>query len=218
MRPSSLLFYTVSLIPCKIVLAHVNLTLVEQFVNVTGGAENYLSSIHRIEQAASNIRNGIPCYISNISTWLFGANGIVSPLTFEDGKKWAVKISADPLMAFEGVNALKAIEHYCPELPVPKIWGEIGFLVNKTYVFYFMDWLHGTPLYNDIQSYQNKSVQYHAATNQTSITSISIRLHEKTITQIAEFRYNLTMCPIPDTESNSPSDLLLKYYSGYISA
>ena len=218
MRPSSLLFYTVSLILCKVVLAQVNLTLVEEFINATGGAENYLSSIHQMEQAASDIRSGTPCYISNISTWRYGAYGIVGLVTFEDGEKWAVKISADPLAASQGVNALKAIERHCPELPVPKIWGEIGFLVNKTYLFYFMDWLQGIPLYKDIQTYQNTSEQYHRHTNQTSLPSMRITIHNKTITDLAEFRYNLTMCPIPGTESNALSDLMLKRYSGYVSA
>lgn len=208
MPTASMFLYIVSLISCNILVVLGQSNLTEQFVNRTGGAKQYLSSIHQMEQVASNIRNGTPCHISKLSNWSYGSYGVVAPLTFDDGEKWAVKISGYPSKAIAGVNALKAIGRYCPELRVPKIWGEPGYLTNKTYAFYFMDWLEGRPLYDDYHLYwkdSNMSQYYNTATSPKSVT---VRMHERTLTQLAEFLYNLTTCPIPDKESKSPSDLL----------
>jgi hypothetical protein len=180
-------------------LPHDDAEMLQRFVNLTNGEEHLPSAIRQIKQAASQLRNGTPCSMD--TKWLHGSYGMVAPMIFNDGMKWAVKVSEYELhlLIIQAVNVARLIEQNCPTIPIPRTHGEIQFLENNTHVFYFMDWLEGILLYRDPQ-YRAGSALYNTTTNTTIDDSIVISLPEKIVTDLAEFIYNLTMCPIPENE------------------
>jgi hypothetical protein len=171
--------------------------MLQRFFNLTGGEQQLPSSIKQIEQAASQLRNSTPCSMD--PKWLHGSFGMVAPITFNDGVKWAVKVCEHELDAIivQGVNVARTIERNCPAIPVPRHHGEIQWLENNTHMFYFMDWVEGTLLDEDPQYRANWT---HPPANSTIRDSVIITLPEKTVTDLAEFVYNLTMCLIPENE------------------
>jgi hypothetical protein len=174
-----------------------DIEMLQRFVNLTGDEEHLPSTVKQLEQAASQLRNGMPCSMD--TKWFHGCYGMVAQMIFNDGVKWAVKVSEHELntVIIQAVNVTRAIKRNCPAIPVPRPHGDIQFLENNTHVFYFMDWLEGTLLYRDPQYH---TIWADAATNVTIGDSVTVTLPEKIVTDLAEFVYNLTMCPIPENE------------------
>ena len=168
--------------------------MLQRLYNLTGGEQQLPSIIKQIEQAASELRNSTPCSMD--PKWLHGSFGMVAPVTFNDGVKWAVKVGEHDLdeMTVQAVNVAKAIERNCPAIPIPRPHGEIQWLENNTHMYHFMDWVEGTPLYEDPQYHANCSHPRNAT------DSVIFTLPEKTVIDLAEFIYNLTTCPIPENE------------------
>jgi hypothetical protein len=172
--------------------------MLQRFLNLTGDEKHLPSTVKHIEQAASQLRNGTPCSMD--TKWFHGSYGMVAPMIFNDGVKWAVQVSELELNVtiIQAINVARVIEQNCPTIPIPRPHGEIQFLENNTHVFYFMDWLEGRLLYQDIQC--RTSWAYNTTTNIRRNDSVIVTLPEKTVTDLAEFVYNLTMCPIPENE------------------
>jgi hypothetical protein len=173
--------------------------VLQRFVNLTGGEGHLPSTLKHIEQAASQLRNGTPCSMD--TKWFHGSFGMVATMVFNDGVKWAVKVSEHELKVaiLQAMSVVRVIERYCPAIPVPRTHGEIQFLENNTHVFYFMDWMDGIPLDRDPQCRVSGPL-VNTTTNAIIDDSVIVTLPEKIITDLAEFTYNLTMCPIPEKE------------------
>jgi hypothetical protein len=173
--------------------------MLQRFVNLTGGEEHLPSIINQIEQAASQLYNGTPCHMD--TEWLHGAYGMVAPISFNDGVKWAVKVSEYELdtAIIQAMNVVRVIKQNCPAIPIPGSHGEIQFLENNTHVFYFMDWLEGIRLDQDPQC-RTSWEPYNSTINTPIDNSVIVTLPETIVTDLAQFVYNLTMCPIPESE------------------
>ena len=95
------------------------------------------------------------------------------------------------------ITSLRLLERYCPEIPVPRVHGDLGLLVNGSLMYYFTDWIDGRTLEVDPDStwtYLNETVDDKVLVNITLPMGLA--------TQLAEFLYNLTTCPIPEKERN----------------
>jgi hypothetical protein len=164
-------------------------------VNGIGDGDELQNLLHNISDYASSLRNGTNC---NLDGFYHGYNGLVKKVTFDDGVTWAVKISEYNTRSntIQGVNALRAVEEYCPFLPVPRIHGEVESAANSTVMFYLMDWLDGVPLYEDSQCGAVKEISPH-----NDSISYNVEIPQQVVPQLAEFVYNLTTCPIPRAHS-----------------
>ena len=113
-----------------------------------------------------------------------GFIALVKRVTFEDGVKWAAKISEYARRGYiqQGLAPVQAIERYCPNIPVPRTHGTAQTCANSTFIYHFMDC--------QVIEYED------SGTLQRNIT-----IPNQIITQLAEFVYNLTTCRIPQTQS-----------------
>jgi hypothetical protein len=161
----------------------------DRITNSTNGQFQY--ELVKITDYATSLRNGIKCYLDG--KWLQGVHGLVVKVKFEDDLEWAVKI-ADVQSDFnsvtasiEAVESSKMIERYCPEIPIPKVRGQLQFLLNSTLGYYLMDWVEGEALKNRLEP------PWSSATEHT--------IPNTTLVQLADLFYNLTVCEIPEIES-----------------
>ena len=168
--------------------------------NITGGASELHRELINIKRYASSLRNAIPCYIDGLSE---GLHGFASRLRFDDNVSWAAKVAASSLQQttelHSAINSLTLLERYCPEIPVPRVHGEMGSLVNGSLMYYLTDWVDGTTLEvapEAISVHLNKTIGAKVLANITLPTGLA--------TQLAEFLFNLTTCPIPERERSSP--------------
>ncbi|EFR00662.1 hypothetical protein MGYG_03669 [Nannizzia gypsea CBS 118893] len=114
--------------------------------------ENFIRyiSFGRIIEKCYNLRGGIYCFLSKEHT--FGSTSYFRQITFEDGKKWVVRIrfpaptvgneDANVKMCYESMKFLKEQTtvpvpeaHYCDASPTNA--------VGAPYIL--MDYIHGTP-------------------------------------------------------------------------
>lgn len=161
---------------------------------VNGIGDELPKILHNISAHASSLRNGTKC---SLEGFYHGYNGLVKKVIFDDGVTWAAKISAYNTIL--GVDALRAVEKYCPFLPVPRIHGEVESAANSRVKFYLMDWLDGVSLYEDSE-FGASTIKEISPHNDT-IISYKVELPQQVIPQLAEFVYNLTTCPIPRAHS-----------------
>jgi len=173
-----------------------------RLVVAAGGEEQFLDVLRSVSDHATSLRNGI----KNVLEGSFvGAHGLVTQVKFEDGVKWAAKISKQRYLQIvrEGLEALDAIKRHCPDIPTPKIHGQIECLANSTLIYYFMEWVEGVPLYEDPQ-FDVCSQHIPCGGGNSSIVRYDITIPSLVVAQLAEFVYNLTTCPIPTAESRIP--------------
>lgn len=170
-----------------------------RLVIATGGEEQFLDVLKSVSDRATSLRNGI----KNILEGSFvGTHGFVTQVKFEDGVKWAAKLSKRSYLHIvrQGIEALDAIKRHCPDIPAPKIYGQIESLANSTLIYYFMEWVDGVPLYEDPQfDVCSQHVPYGGGNS--SIVRYYATIPSLVVGQLAEFVYNLTICPIPSAKS-----------------
>jgi hypothetical protein len=183
--------------------------ITELFINVAGSDLAYAKQFALISGYASSLRGGIPNYIDTGRAELQGTFGFISKLTFSDGVSWAVKVERfrDIKKIQRGLDALDAIHNFCPDLPVPRYHGSIQPLLNKSFVYYFQDWIDGSDLFDDFSFERDNSTVPHRGEegdnpkrNEGTLPTIC-RFPEIIVSQLGEFVHNLTVCPIPDKES-----------------
>jgi hypothetical protein len=176
----------------------------ELFIEITGGEEQFSTQLKIIERYGSELRNGTKCHLE--TQYYQGCNGMVARATFNDGIQWAVKIQAndDDGYGYESmtrtINAMCAIGRYCPDLPTPRIRGEMGYLANQTLIYHFMDWMKGISLDEDPDYIEISEPESNTELNTTLPVYIQGTLPEKTIVGLAEFVYNLSTCALPQSE------------------
>ena len=120
-----------------------------------------------------------------------GAYGFVSRVRFD--VSWAVKKFENVSLqgVEQGIRSLNAIKEFCPEIPVPRVQGVIRSVGNTTLSYYFTDWVEGHRI--------DREEEYEAEF--FDLGTYRIKFPEKAINQYAEFIYNLTVCPIENSES-----------------
>jgi hypothetical protein len=176
----------------------------ERFVEITGGETQFLTQLKTIERHGSELRNGTKCHLE--TQYYQGWSGVVARATFDDGIQWAVKILANNVdgrgynSMVDAMAAIRAIGHHCPNLPTPRLRGEMGYLANRTLIYYFMDWMKGIPLDEDPDYTEIPVSQSDTEVDPTLPVWIEGSLPEKTIIGLTEFVYNLSTCVLPQTE------------------
>jgi hypothetical protein len=161
-----------------------------------GGRERCL---REISSRATFLRGGIGNNIQELSDNMEGAYGYVIRVNFYDGVQWAAKISSreSQQRIFSGMQSTKAIEKYCRGIPLPKFYGDIQVIEYTDLIYCFMDWVKGIPLY-EIVKYHKVGQVIDGLMNYSLVESTIPR---RTVTQLAEFVYNLTTCSLPRAES-----------------
>jgi len=163
--------------------------------------DQFVEEMTKIATHASSLRDGTPS--GRFLNYTAGCNGIVGRLCFEDDVCWATKISLQQNNYYRigmrhAVRSLVAIAAYCPTLPAPRVHGYSIDNENATFCYYFMDWMEGRTLM------QNLSVTWTKVGEKRDIDwgfEVNITFPENAATQLALFFYDLTTCPIPKEES-----------------
>jgi hypothetical protein len=156
-----------------------------------GGVPQLKAEIVYIMDEASSIRN-----VSTSKTVNLGVEGnsMIAKICFEDGICWAAKIYENrPGIYNRGVDygpsAATLVQRYCPGIPLNTPRG-CGLHKLK---YCFTDWVVGETLFDRLDD----SMKMKSRTRQT------IPIPQKTVTSLAEFVYNLTICAIPKAESKA---------------
>jgi hypothetical protein len=174
----------------------------ERLIKAVGTKEQFLVELSKISAYASSLRHGLQNSIND--KWLEGGQGIVVPITFEDGVKWAAKVSVAPGSINSATKSLRAIERYCPDIPAPRVQGMRGrFISNPTIKYYIVEWMEGRSLWDDEHAGQYVYDYHRSSMNEKVLSGLNVTLSEKIVSQLAEFVYNLTTCPIPHAASKS---------------
>jgi len=170
----------------------------QSFVKVAGGEQRLLQEhLQPVLKQASALRAGRTCKLDRAGS-KEGRVSLVLRICFDDDQCWAAKVWENkgefPIIAEQAVNALKAIETYCPDVPHPKLHGDLFKTQNMTFIYYFSDWIDGVGfgLHPDFKEVVEGVSQY----NKTFFELVG--------RQLAHFYYNLTTCPIPDDERILP--------------
>lgn len=182
----------------------------ERLISATGSEEWLEYDLHFIKEGANFLRNTTWCDIGE--KWFEGYHGVVAPVNFADGTKWAVKISEnnDDLVraAIRGHRCRRLLERYCPEIPFPNLKSDIWATESGKLIYYFMDWVDGVPLHKDplfqlrqVLPIENQDNTRLSRDTKASISDISVK-------QLAGFVYNLTTCPVPFDERTTSSQSL----------
>jgi len=155
-----------------------------------GGVPELKAEIKVIMAEASSLRNGIS--LSETVHLEVGNDAIVAKMCFEDGICWAAKMYENLPGSFfnravdYGTSAATLVQRYCPDIPINTPRG-CGLHKLK---YCFKDWIEGYTL-------------AHKCWVKRTGEGSTIAIPPKTVTSLAEFVYNLTTCPIPETESKS---------------
>jgi hypothetical protein len=163
-------------------------------LDVTGTLEAFLDELKHIERYASELRDGIPCEIETPKPpFIQGWCGMIVKLLFADGVSWAAKVIPPRIepQASIGFNALWTLQRYCPHIPAPKVYGEVGEICDGDLTFYLMDWIDGIAL---SKSPNLKTTPYK---EKPDLYILNVTLPEHFIQQFARFVFNLTTCQIP---------------------
>ena len=158
--------------------------------NITADTAD-LRCTDQITKLASAMRNGMGI-ASEPDKAGSGSSGIIFCITFDDGIKWAAKITHRRQSHHVNcsINALKALHKYCPHIPVVETHGGIMVVEsNHDYIFHFMDWVEGAHPAMVARTYAQ------------GLTAES--LPRKLVPQLADFVYNFTTCPLPASESQN---------------
>ena len=165
-------------------------------VNITGGRTSFLRSLGDISDSARPLhKNTSVTYFDLVDR---GQGGVIGLLDFSDKERWAVKIGAYNVsdQVKYGVNVMKMLEKYCPEIPVPRVHGELTQLGNLSY--YFMDWVPGKIMSWDCR--YKKVGEEVDPKGERSLEKWNVSIPEGIMKQLVEAAYNLTNCPIPREE------------------
>lgn len=155
----------------------------------------FVNEMTKIANHASSLREGHP--YGSFVNYTAGFNGIVGHLCFEDEVCWATKLTLRSSdyhtsgMRY-AIKSLKAIEVYCPTLPVPRVYG-YSIDNNTTFCYYFMDWMEGRSLKSNLSIKRTKISETRREFN--------ISIPGTVASQLASFYYDLITCPIPLEES-----------------
>jgi hypothetical protein len=168
----------------------------ERLLNTTGGYEQLEVLLKHVSDYASSLRNGIK---NDVDGYYHGYFGLVKRITFDDGVKWAAKISESRALpdVLQGVDAVDAIKQYCPSIPVAKTYGQIESFSNGTVILHLMDWIDGVTIWRD--PLLTLIEEYH--TDEPGSVYKNLTIPQQLVPQLAEFVYNLTTCPVPRTHS-----------------
>ena len=175
-----------------------NLPMYNRIIKTLGSEEQFLTALKNVSDHASCLRNGIKNHLEGSFD---GAYGLVKQVIFDDGIKWAAKISEtrDYDITLDGFKSLAAVEEYCPYLSIARNHGKIESLANSTLIYHFSEWVEGHPLYKDSKwSLHTHHIVYD---HNSSVKIMNMTLPAPTISQLAQFIYNLTTCPIPRKKS-----------------
>lgn len=184
---------------CTAATEYLDYETYNRLVIATGGEDQFLDALKSVSDRATSLRNGIK---NNLEGSFVGTHGLVTQVKFEDGVKWAAKVSKHSYFDIvrQGIEALDAIKQHCPDIPAPRIHGQIESLANSTLIYYFMEWVDGVPLYEDLQF--DLCIQHiPCGAGNSSIVRYYATIPSPVVGQLAEFVYNLTTCPITPAES-----------------
>ena len=165
-------------------------TALPRILVAVGGVPELKSELTFIINEASSNRN-VTSSLTTVHLQV-GTSAIVSKICFDDGICWALKMYVNrPGSIFDqtiddGITASSLVRRYCPYIPIntPR-----GCGVHKLR-YCFTDWIEGESLF---QRYFPRTVL--APGERATVT-----IPQKTVSALAEFVYNLTTCPIPETE------------------
>jgi hypothetical protein len=124
-----------------------------------------------------------------------GGFGVIVRVAFDDGISWAAKVTSRSQYTAitNGINAVKALQVYCPHIPVVETHGGIEVVEsNSDYIFHFMDWVEGV---HPVETSTKDEAGW-----------LNVTLPETLIPQLAQFVYNLTTCPLPASEGERRSE------------
>jgi len=163
-----------------------------------GGEQAFFDEFEILLSEASSMRNGIHAFAVEWRTFNF----ITAKICFDDGVCWAAKIRPIPenegMILYE-IMTRRLIEDYCPGIPIDNL---IGCRYHKL-AYCFTEWIESKTLSEVVwwsRSHDNSEIIFGLPTG--------------VITSLAQFKYNLTTCPIPRHKSTSPSQSS-NAYSGY---
>jgi hypothetical protein len=149
-----------------------------------------VADLERTVEIASNFR-GAPGTIEDVILW----NRLILKICFPDGDCWAAKVADDNsfLDILFGSKALRMLEIYCPDIPVPKFKGLGG---GEHFISQYTEWAEGEVLSSRATLIEE--------TGEVSIPP-------QVVTSLAEFVFNLSTCGIPHTTRIFPKFEFSKY-------
>jgi hypothetical protein len=172
----------------------------QDFINASGGEEVFDGEIGKGLRHASSLCDGRQSVVEEYKRGR--ENVIIGRIRFDDDTSWAAKIFKSNRYVYfsvsHAINSLRAIEQYCPNIAVPRIYGDSVNMSNGSTYYYLMDWIEGKSLVDELSSVGPDLID--DGTN-SSHYQLDVTIPEYVVRQLASFIYNLTTCPIPENES-----------------
>lgn len=190
--------------------------VLKSLINVTGGRETFVSNLTNIAQYASSLRGNESAarITDDLACGQEGAHGWVTRVEFDDEISWAAKFTASNSISSlnRGYIALEILQKYCPNLPIPRIHGNLQRLggSNTSAFCLLTDWIEGESLWDEINVTPNSWwLRKNLGPNgkQGMRTPLNIRIPDEVVPQLAQFIFNLTTCNIPTTACLSPTSV-----------
>jgi hypothetical protein len=174
---------------------------VEEFINRTGGEQQFNIEMENILQHASALHDGQQSVFESCQ----GPRGdvIIGRVRFEDNSSWAAKIYVNEyslaLRMEQALKSMRAIENHCPGIPIPRVHGYLQGKprTNSTLCYFFTDWVEGRLLMDAIPPEEPELITVGAYRGRLALNGT---IPETVALQLAAFAYNLITCPIPAEE------------------
>jgi hypothetical protein len=163
--------------------------LPDRLIQAAGSREALNQSFHYITERASDLHGGVDSTFDLAGS---GGWGVVLRINFTNGESWAAKLSYERELLESGHDILWVIENKCPWVRAPRAHGEMQRLGDTEISFYFADWLEGT--YWELP--RGKMID---------LGVWEVPLPDNLLSQLTEFIYNVTTCPLNPHESKCQS-------------
>lgn len=174
-----------------------------RFIEAAKSREALNQSFQYIAERASDVYGGVDSTFELAGS---GAWGVILRINFTDGESWAAKLSYKKDLLQTGWDILWVMGRNCPWVRAPRIHGEMEKIGDTEIFFYFADWVEGTHW----QLPQGKMID---------LGVWEAPLPDNLLSQLTDFIYNVTNCPLnPHDSKFSSGNGLLIYTSVGVNA
>ena len=169
-------------------------------LNAIGGRDEFESELRHIVAEASSLRDGVPASVIEFKV----SKAIIAKICFSDDICWAAKMGEISPYKYRavayGIRAMELVEEFCPTIPVAVLKG-----CNQHKLLYcFTEWIEGNSLNDELSEWIEGKNEVFGSPIYVPVGG-TISIPDKIVTALAEFVYNLTTCPIPETLSKKAS-------------
>jgi hypothetical protein len=113
---------------------------VRRLIEAIGGQELFSDALQTIADYATSLRSGIAAKVHpRYARKYQGKFGWVAQVEFDDGVKWAAKVSDEPDGLRDGAIALELVDRFCPWVAAPRPHGSPQLLGNGSLAFFLVD-------------------------------------------------------------------------------